>query len=162
MKQIVEHKKLSTLHGLLLVAGLMLILILMNYLVLGLLATYIGNGASSIAFWVLGGLIAWAVLRVYIVKYSYLMDDDVLQLNRAYGKRERHLDNIYLHQLAFVGTPEEAKKRYPNARLLKATHVKGEYPILAVAYKASDGHRIALIQPNNEIKSALTAKIKEK
>ena len=46
-----------------LVAGLVAALVLINYLVLGLLATRIGNGASSIAFWLLGGLIAWAVLQ---------------------------------------------------------------------------------------------------
>ena len=162
MKQIVEHKKLGVLHGLLLVAFLLVILVLMNYLVLGLLATYIGNGASSIAFWVLGGLIAWAVLRIYVVKYFYLMNDDVLQLNRAYGKRERHIDNIYLSSLAFVGAPEEAKKRYPNAARINATHIKGEYPTVAVAYKTSGGHRIALIQPNDEIKSALQARVRGK
>lgn len=162
MKQIVEHKKLSALHGLLLVAGLMLVLIVMNYLVLGLLATRIGNGASSIAFWVLGGLIAWAVLRIYIVKYIYLMDDDVLQVNRAYGKRERHVDNVYLHQLVFVGKPEEAQKRYPNAAKVRAIHVKGENLTLAAVHRVSTGHRMLLFQPNEEIKNALLAKVKEK
>ena len=162
MKQIVAHKKLGTLHGLLLVAGLLIVLILMNYLVLGLLATYIGNGASSLAFWVLGGLIAWAVLRIYVVKYFYLLDDEVLQVNRAYGKRERHIDNVYLHQLVFVGPPEEARKRYPNAVRVHALHAKGEHLTVAVVHRASQGHRILLIQPNDEIKAALTAKVKGK
>lgn len=162
MKQIVEHKKLSTLHGLLLVAGLMLILILMNYLVLGLLATRIGNGASSIAFWVLGGLIAWAVLRIYIVKYFYLLDDEVLQINRAYGKRERHVDNVYLHQMVFVGKPEDAQKRYPNAVKVRAIHLKGENLTMAVVHRVSSGHRMLLFQPNDEILSALKSKVREK
>ncbi|MBP3409742.1 MAG: hypothetical protein J6M10_01985 [Clostridia bacterium] len=50
MKQIVAHKKIGTLHGILLVVGLMVVLVLLNYVVLGFLATYIGNGASSLAF----------------------------------------------------------------------------------------------------------------
>lgn len=162
MKQIVEHKKIGTLHGILLVLGLIIALILLNYLVLGFLATYIGNGASSLAFWVLGGLIAWSVLRVYVVKYSYELGDGVLRINRAYGKRERHMDDVYLSNLVFLGTPEDAKKRFPNAARVKAVHTKGEYPVVAIAYRTSDGHRIALIQANDELKSALRARIKAK
>lgn len=162
MKQIVAPKKLGVLHGLLLVAGLMAVLILLNYLVLGYLSAYVGNGASSIAFWVLGGLIAWAVLRVYVVKYSYELGDEVLRLNRSYGKRDRHIEDIYLRQLLFLGAPEEARKRFPNARKVKAVRVKAEDPILALVYKASDGQRMALIQANAELKAKLAARMKEK
>lgn len=162
MKQTVAHKKIGNLHGILLVLGLFVVLALLNYVVLGFLATYIGNAASSLAFWVLGGLIAWGVLRIYIVKYSYELGDEVLRLTRAYGKRERHIDDIYLNNLVFLGTPEEAGKRFPNARRVKAVHARGEYPVVALGYKASDGHRIALIQANDELKNALRARIKAK
>lgn len=162
MKQIVEHKKIGTLHGILLVLGLMAVLVLLNYLVLGFLATHIGNGASSLAFWVLGGLIAWGVLRIYIVKYGYELGDEVLRLTRAYGKRERYIEDIYLNNLLFLGKPEDAVKRFPNAKRVKAVHAKGEYPVVAVGYKASDGNHIALIQANDELKAALRARIKAK
>lgn len=162
MKQTVAHKKMSALHGLLVVAGLVAVLVALNYLVLGFLATHIGNGASSIAFWVLGVLIAWSVLRVYIVKYNYEMDDEVLYLSRSYGKRERYIDNVYLNRLVFMGAPGEAKKRFPNAARVKACHVKGEDSVVALVYSASDGNRIALFQPNEEIKAALRARLKEK
>lgn len=162
MKQIVEHKKLSALHGILLVLGLLLVLIFMNYVVLGFLATHLGNAASSLAFWALGVLIAWAVLRIYIVKYSYELGEDVLRLCRSYGKRERFIDDVYLNQLLFVGEPEEAKRRWPNARKVKATHVKGENAVVALAYQASDGKRIALIQPNDALLKALRDAVKRK
>lgn len=160
MKQIVAHKKIGTLHGLLLVAALFVVLVLLNYMVLGILSTYIGNGASSIAFWVLGGLIAWAILRIYVVKYSYELGDEVLRINRSYGKRERHIEDIYLRQLLFLGTPEEAKKRFPNAQKLRAVHTKGENPVAALVYRASDGQHVALFQPNDELKNALRTRIK--
>jgi len=162
MKQIVAHKKIGTLHGILLVAGLFVVLVLLNYLVLGFLATYIGNGASSIAFWVLGGLIAWGVLRIYIVRYSYELGEEVLRLTRAYGKRERLIDDIYLNNLLFLGKPEDAVKRFPNAKRVKAVHAKGEYPVVALAYRASDGQYIALVQANDELKAALRARMKAK
>lgn len=161
MKQTVAHKKIGTLHGLLLVAGLILVLIFLNYIVLGYLATYLGNAASSLAFWVLGGLIAWAVLRIYIVKYSYELGGEALRLTRSYGKRERYITDIYLNNLLFVGAPEEAKKRFPNAKKVKAIHVKGENPVVAVAFKASDGNYIALIQPNDEMRNMLRVCMKK-
>lgn len=162
MKQIVAHKKIGALQGILIVAGLAAALALLNYLVLGYLAYYIGNGASSIAFWVLGGLIAWGVLRIYIVKYSYELGDEALRLTRAYGRRERYIDDIYLHQMLFVGKPDEAKKKWPNARLVKAIHAKGEDAVTAIVYRASDGNRIALLQPNAELKQMLTVRMKAK
>lgn len=162
MKQIVESKKLKPLQGLLVVAGLIIVLMLLNYAVLGLLATRIGNGASSIAFWVLGGGIAWLMLQLFVVKYFYLLDDEVLQINRAYGKRERHIENVYLHQLVFFGKPEDAQKRYPNARKVRAIHLRGENLTAALVYRASDGNRMLLFQPNAELQAALKARIKEK
>ena len=162
MKQIVAHKKIGTLHGILLVAGLFVVLALLNYLVLGFLATYLGNGASSIAFWVLGGLIAWGVLRIYIVKYSYELGEEVLRLTRSYGKRERHIEDIYLNRLLFLGAPQEAKKRFPNARKVSAIHAKAEDSVCALVYRSSDGQRMALIQPNAELKAKLVEKMKAK
>jgi len=162
MKQIVAHKKLSTLHGILLVAGLIAVLLVLNYFVLGFLSTYVGNKASSLAFWVLGGLVAWIVLRVYVLRYTYEMGGDVLRLTRSYGKRERFIEDIYLRQLVFVGTQQEAAKRWPNAKRVRAVHVKGENPVSAVVYKTADGHGVALIQANEELKEALRACIKAK
>lgn len=162
MKQIVAHKKLSALQGILLVAGLLLVLIVLNYAVLGLLSTYVGNGASSLAFWALGCGIAWAILRIYVVRYSYELGDEVLRLNRAYGKRERHIADIYLNQLLYAGTPEEACRRYPNARKLKAIHLKGENATVALAYQASDGKYIALLQPNEDLLQAIREAMKKK
>lgn len=162
MKQIVAHKKIGSMQGFLLVLGLVAALVLLNYLVLGFLATYIGNSASSLAFWALGGLIAWGVLHVYVVKYSYELGEDILRMNRAYGKRERHIDDIYLNNLIFLGSPEEAKKRWPDARRVKAVHPKGENATMALVYKVADGRRIALFQPNDELCRRLVARIKSK
>ena len=161
MKQIVAHKKLSALQGVALVLGLLALLVFLNYVVLGLLSTYVGNNASSLAFWALGGLIAWAVLRIYIVKYSYELGDEVLRLNRMYGKRERHIEDIYLNRLLAVSTPEEVRKRYPNAKRVKAVHIKGENPVTAVVYRDSTGTRVALIQPDDAMRGQLVDCLKK-
>ncbi|MBP3411396.1 MAG: hypothetical protein J6M10_10445, partial [Clostridia bacterium] len=75
---------------------------------------------------------------------------------------ERYIEDIYLSNLLFLGTPEDAMKRFPNARRVKAVHAKGDYPVVAVGYKASDGNHVALIQANDELKNALRARIKAK
>lgn len=162
MKQIVANKKLSNLGGLLLILGLMAALMLLNWLVNGLLYPYIGNLAATIIFWGCGALIAWLLLRLFVVQYSYELGSDVLRLNRSYGKRDRHIEDIYLSRVMFVGDPAEAKTRYPGAKKLKAVHAKVKTPVTAVVYKASNGVCMALIQANDELKQKLEAICKQK
>lgn len=162
MKQIVEHKKLSAPRGFLLVLGLVAVLVLLNYLVLDVVALKVGDVAASVAFWVLGGGIALWVLRIYVVKYVYELGADLLRLNRSYGKRLRHIEDIYLSQLQFVGSPEEAKKRWPDARRVRALHARGEEPVTAVVYRSADGTNVALIQASPELKAKLVERLKGK
>lgn len=76
---------------------------------------------------------------MYVVKFSYELGQDVLQLNRSYGKRKRHIEDVYLSQLVFVGEPAAAKKKYPDAWRVRAIHARGTDPVLAVAYKSAQG-----------------------
>ena len=160
MKQVVGHKKLNDLAGIALILGLVAALILLNYLVIDLLAARAGATAASIGFWVLGGLLAWLVLRVYIVTYSYEIGADVLRLCRHYGKRERFIEDVYLNQIEFVGTVEEAKAKYPRAKTVSAVHGSEKTPITAIVYKTADGERLARIQANEELKKLLVEQVK--
>ena len=162
MKQIVAHKKLGTVQGILLVLALAAALILINYLVIDVLAACVSYKVAGAAFWVCGGLIAWQVLRIYIVKYTYALNGGVLRLSRSYGKRERPIEEIYLNCLLFVGAPEAAKKRWPGLKRVRALHARGECPVTAVVYDTAGGRRMALIQANDELKARLTAQVKGK
>lgn len=157
MKQTVERKRLRTIQGFALILGLVAVLMVLDILCSGFLAKWIGYNPASLLFWILGGGIALWLLHVYIVKYIYEMDADVLRLSRSYGKRSRHMEDIYLSRIAYVGAPEEAKRRYPNARKLSATRGGVDLPITAVVYKTSDGEGLALIQANAELKAKLEA-----
>jgi len=160
MKQIVAHKKIGVLQGILLVLGLVVLLVLINYVAIELLARYLGYTAASLGFWILGGFVAWQVLRIYITSFVYDLDTDVLRLSRKYGKRERFIDDIYLNNLLFVGSPEDAKKRYPQARKVSAVQAGTKAPVTAVVYQTSSGIRIALLQANAELKAKLVARVK--
>lgn len=161
MKQVVGHKKLNGLAGFGLILGLVAALILINYLVIDFLAARVGATAASIGFWVIGGLLAWLVLRVYIVTYSYETGAGVLRLCRHYGKRERFIEDIYLNQIRFVGTPEAAKEKYPKARIVSAVHGSAKLPVTAVVYQTADGLRVAKIQANDELKKLLIEQVKK-
>lgn len=162
MKQIVAHKKLSALHGFLLVLGILAVLLVMNNLVLGVLTRAVGFTVANVIFWLVGALMALWVLRVYVVKYIYELGPDVLRLNRAYGKRERHIEDIYLSQLVFVGSSEEAKKRWPEAKRVRAVHARGEEAVTAVVYRTASGVRTALLQANPALKAKLVERLRDK
>lgn len=160
MKQVVARKSLSTLQGIGLILALVAVLVLLNHVVLNLLAAWLGAAAASIGFWLIGGAIALWVLRVFVVKYSYEVGPDVLRLCRSYGKRERHIEDVYLNQILFVGAPEAAKKRWPDAKRVRAMRSPRELPVTAVVYKTAFGKRVALIQANDELKSHLADSVR--
>ena len=162
MKQIVEHKKLGPVQGILLIVGLVATLIVLNFLCVYYLSALLGYQPASLVFWVIGGLIAWQMLRVYVMKFEYELSADVLRLNRSYGKRPRHIEDIYLNRLLFVGDPDEAKRRYPKAKRVTAKHGSVDLPVTAVVYKTSDDARVALIQANDELKARLMETAKKK
>ncbi len=161
MKQIVSHKKIHPIIGVLIILLLLGFLLGLNY-VLGFLVPLVGQTISEIFFWLVGALIAWWFLRTYVVKYSYEMTEDVLRLNRMYGKRERFIADIYLNRLLFVGSLEEAKKRNANAKVVRAMQSTCKIPPTAIAYKTSSDVCIALIQANDELVAKLKQRLQKK
>ena len=162
MKQVVERKKLGAARGILLIVGLVAVLLVLNYLCLYHLSALMGYQPASLVFWLVGALIAWQMLRVYVMKYEYVLTEDVLRLNRSYGKRPRHIEDIYLNRMLFVGAPEEAKSRYPKAKKVTAMHAGMDLPVTAVVYRTADDTHMALLQPNEELRAKLMARAKGK
>ena len=160
MKQTVYNRKLSDFQGFLVVLGLVIALIALNYLVIDVLAKFLGYTAASIGFWLCGILLGLWVFHEFIEAYQYELTEDVLRLSRAYGKRTRLIEDIYLSQLVFVGDPASARTKNPNARILKAYHKKCTIPVTAVVYDSADGKKTALIQANEEILTELKKKLK--
>ena len=169
MKQSIGHKKLNPLQGLLLILGLAAVLILLNYVAINLVAAWFsrlspraGTIAGLVTFWGVGGGVALQVLRVYIARVSYTMTEDLLRMSRFYGKRERHIEDVYLSQLLFVGSPEDARKRYGKLNCDKALHPSCKLPATALVYRNASGTRVALIQADEDMKAALTKRMKKK
>lgn len=161
MKQRVSNEKLSPAKGLLLIAALLAALILINYL-LSVLSGVLGYGITSVAFWLIGGLIAFWMFKTYVLAYTYELTPDVLRISRSYGKRDRLMEDVYLSQLLFIGTPEEAQKRHPTAKKLRAVHRKCALAATAVVYQTTDGPRMLCLQANEALKEALIQRLRNK
>lgn len=161
LKQTVGHKKVTPALGLALIAGLLLILVLLNYVVLDYVAALLGNTAAAICFWVVGGLIALWMLRTFVVVYTYELGDNVLRLCRKYGKRERFIEDIYLTRITFVGTSEEAKRRNPKAAVVKAIHSAVKTEPTAVVFDTSENTKIAVLQADTALRAKLVEIVRE-
>ena len=162
MKQTVYNKKLSNTQGFFVVLALVVLLVAANYLVIDVLAKFLGYTAASIGFWVMGIALGLWVFRTYIEAFEYELSDDVLRICRAYGKRTRLVEDIYLSCLIFVGDAAEAEKRNPKLTRIHAFHKGCKLPLTAVVYENSSGKRMALVQLNDEMLAALKAKMKAK
>jgi len=162
MKQTVAHKKLRPWQGILLILAVIAALVLIKFLLSALLMNLIGYTACSVAFWVIGAAIAYWVFRRYIATYTYDLSADVLRLCRSYGKRERFICDIYLNRVLFVGTAEDARKKFGKTGTVRAMRGCDHLPVTAIVYDSADGRRTALIQADDELKGALVNRMKRK
>ena len=162
MKQIVGHRKIGPVRGILLILGLIVALMAVNYVCLYYLSPLIGYQPASLVFWIIGALIAMQMLRIFVMKFEYELNADLLRLNRKYGKRPRHIEDIYLNRLLFVGEADEAKKRYPKAKKVTAMHASADLPVTAVVYRTADDIHVAHLQLNDEMKRRLLERARMK
>ena len=108
---------------------------------------------ASVAYWLLGGLLGLKFLRDYVQNFLYTANTKQLQVERIYGPgRPRFMEDVYFSRLKALGEVEEIKKRFPGAKL----------PVKAVAYDSTEGMKILLIQPNEELWAHLHAALREK
>ena len=115
---------------------------------------------SSLLFIAYGCAIAWFLLNWYGMSFIYTATDDCLRLCRAYGKRERFMADVWLNRVVAYGTPEEMKERYADAPVTRALRSQCPFEPLAIAYKDSDRIRVAVLQPDDEMKKHLVERIR--
>ncbi len=71
-------------------------------------------------------------------------------------------EDVYFSRLKALGEVEEMKKRFPGAKILRATLRRDKLPIKALAYDSTEGMKILLFQPNDELWAHLQAVLREK
>lgn len=118
---------------------------------------------ASVAYWLLGGLLALRFLRDYVLNYLYTTNTKQLQISRVYGPgRPRVMENVYFSRLKAIGEVEAMKKRFPGAKVQRATLRRATLPVKAVAYDSAEGMKLLLFQPDEELCALLQAVLKDK
>ena len=118
---------------------------------------------ASVAYWLLGGLLALRFLRDYVLNYLYTTNTKQLQVCRVYGPgRPRVMEDVYFSRLKAIGEVEAMKKRFPGAKVQRATLRRATLPVKAVAYDSTEGMKLLLLQPNDELWALLQAVLKDK
>ena len=110
---------------------------------------------SSVLFIAYGCAVAWFLLNWFVMCFIYTSNADCLRLCRSYGKRERFIADIRFSQVTAYGSPEELKKRFPHARVTRATRRQCPFAPLALAYTVSGKTAIAVLQPDDAMRAHL-------
>ena len=156
----VRNKPLKAVEGVIVVVAIALVLCLTSVLAF-LLRGPMGDSFAILVFWIIGGAVALFTMRRYILSYSYAMSGSLLRMTFAYGRFERVLSEIYLNNVLSAGTPEEVRRRYPKAKVLRAIRPTCEIEVFAVASRDNGGVIIHLLQPDETIREALTKAARE-
>lgn len=157
-QQRVQNPKLKPLIGFLVIVGIVAAVLLDSFLA-QLLTALVSEKVAAIVFWVLGLCIAMFVLRRFVLSYSYLLSGSVLRVCHAYGRYERLIDDVYLNTLAAFGTPDELKRRYPDARVQRAVLKRCPLETRAVVYRNDQKLSMILFQPDETICKTLEEKL---
>lgn len=118
---------------------------------------------ASVAYWVLGGLLGLKFLRDYVLNYLYTANTKQLRIERVYGPgRPRFVEDVYFSRLKSMGEVEELKKRFPGAKVVRATLRREKLPVKALAYDTTEGVKLLLFQPNEEMWAHLLTVFRKK
>ena len=113
-------------------------------------------GAVSSALFILYGCaVAWLMMDRFALGFVYTSNADCLRVCRVYGKRERFMTDVWLNKVQAYGTPEEMKRRFPGARVSRATRRQCPLAPLALAHNSGGRTAILVIQPDDALRAHL-------
>ena len=152
MQQRISNPKLKWWQGILLIAGIVLMLMVFQFFasVVSYMTGDMNNyGIASIAFWIFGGVIALYLLRRFIMGYEYAVEGINFRIYRIYsGIKPREALNIITRSIEAVGTPEEIEGKYPGSHPSMFIRPKSGLTVYAVAYRMDGRLKVIHIQPD--------------
>ena len=155
MIQYVGRGKLKNWQGALIIALAVAGVYALNFL-FGLVSLLgVPEIALTVGLWAGAFAIAAWLFHRYALVYVYQVGTVKASVSRIYLKNPRLAEEFLLREIAFVGTPEEAKKRFPGTRVRKAVSVRETAERVAVVYRRSGEAKTLILQPNAEIYAAL-------
>ncbi len=165
MRQRLANPKLKWWQGILLILGIVTILLAGQFAAAAY--TYLSGFENaplqaSIVFWILGAVLALGIVRNFIMEYEYTLEGLTLRIDRIYGgMRPRMATQIITRKITFVGSPEDAQKKYTGAHPSNYTRARADIEVLVVAYEDDKGIRLANMQPDEALRARLFEIAKE-
>jgi hypothetical protein len=159
MQQRLSNPKLKWWQGILLILGLVAFFVVAN--LVGSVIAYMAGGdtvytVASISYWVVGGIVAFGVVRSFIMEYSYSIEGLNFRIDRIYGNmKPRAAETIITRSIVAFGGTDEVGEKYPGAHPRLYTRARNPMQVFAVAYQSGDTVRIAHIQPDEKLAEAL-------
>lgn len=159
MQQRISNPKLKWWQGILLVLGIVLFFMLAN-LVGSTIAYMAGDQTvytiASVAYWVIGGLAAFGIVRSFIMEYTYTIEGLNFRIDRIYGNmKPRPAETVITRNIVAYGSVDAVGEKYPNVHPQVFTRARNPIPVKAVAYHSGDATKIVHIQPDAKLEAAL-------
>lgn len=153
--QTVGKNGLKSWQGLLVVLTVLISIYALNALFTFFTVLGLDYLIGSILFWGLGVGIAVFLFYRFAIVYQYDIGEVKLILSRVYIKNPRVMEEILTREIVFLGSPEEAKKRYPEASVRRALTHRAADPVQALVYVRGKTAKTILFEPNAEIREAI-------
>lgn len=159
MQQRLSNPKLKWWQGILLILALVAFFVAAN--LVGTVIAYMSGDdtvytVASVAYWVVGGLAAFGVVRSFIMEYSYTVDGLNFRIDRIYGNmKPRAAETIITRNIVAFGSADEVGEKYPDAHPHVFTRARNPLPVRAVAYRSGDAVKITHIQPDEKLSEAI-------
>jgi len=153
--QTIKRPPLSPLKGILLM--LLIFLCIVALLLIGqFIAIMTGNGYVSLVPWLLCALFAFWIIKKYLLGFCYTVSNNMVYLERLLGSHRKLLDSFSITSILEFGDADEIRKKYPEIKKqMDMTLNTCELKKVAYYYKGRGDYRIAILQPDDEMKSAL-------
>ena len=150
IRQRVEHAPLTGWRGVALILLIALLVIALSN-IFSALERVLGSMAASFLFILCGMAVAGFLLNRYVLGYLYVCENGCLHVSRVYGKRHRPMADIWLNGVQACGEPDAIRKRFPGAKIQRATRADCPLSPMAVAYRDDGQTAILLLQPNDAL-----------
>ena len=154
IEQRVEHRSLAGWRGVALIFAVALFVVALSNFFYAM-ERVIGSMAASFLFILCGMGVAGFLLNRYVLGYLYVCENGCLHVSRVYGKRHRPMADIWLNGVQACGEPDAIRKRFPGAKIQRATRADCPLSPMAVAYRDDGRTAILLLQPNDALREAL-------
>lgn len=161
--QLSGKNRLKPGYGLLLIVGLVAAVFAMNLLLGGFMALGLPFLYASILFWVFCIALLMLVFQRFGLVYRYDIDGVKLIISRIYLRNPRFYEQVLLREIVFVGSPEEARRRNPDASVKRAyAHRDKNGSVTAVTLRRDGASKTLLLRLDGDAAELLKNAVKNR